>query len=160
MCLPFFFVFTLCCWLCHRNVCFKLNNTVPQTHKYTVTYITCTRTQSVCQTWCRGLAFSCKNTPANWTMHQTTFTRALNSRRADAEHKAAIVIKSSLTCSCHSRWPPFLKRAGKPVALSASQPKQTTKGQLEEEKKNKLTKLAAPRHRYKHCSSLSLAGEC
>lgn len=107
MCIPFFLVFTLCCWLCDRSVCFKFNNTVPQTDKYTVSYITCTCTQSVCQTWCRGLAFSCKNTPANWSMHQTTFTRALNSRRADAEHKAAIVIKSNLTCSCHSRWPPF-----------------------------------------------------
>lgn len=74
---------------------------------YSQTYITCAHTQGVCQTWCRSLAFSCKNMPANWTMHQTTFTRALNSRRADAGHKAVIVIKSSLTCSCHSRWPPF-----------------------------------------------------
>lgn len=36
---------------------------------------------NMCQTWCRGHGFSCKNTCANWDMYHTSFTCAENTQK-------------------------------------------------------------------------------
>lgn len=159
-----FLVFTLCCRVCYKNVNLQFNNTVPQTYKYTVMYITCadthTHMRNVCQTWCRGLSFSCKNTSANWPMHHTYFhtctKQATRRRRAQGTDCNKLRFDMFVSFALTS----LLKRAVKPIALSASQPKQTTKGPVRRGKKNKLTELAVSRHRHKHCWPLLLAAEC